>query len=268
VVVSSLTSRRCRQFVTEMWPTRGAFQDGYLKADLQARGLIDEDGHHQFKSFPFFEDALVIHDSYKAFFTSFVNSYYASESDLAADFEVQNWFVETTQKANLFGFPKVDLPDQPCTKCTLIDVLTHFSYIVSVVHHSLNGGDPVGSKATLPFHLNALYAPLPEAKGVTDLLPFLPPPADAVHYIGFLATFNRPFYVSQNRTLEHAFEQDTMLERLNQDTNQAAAVFLSSMQQFSKKVRARGFDDQGLSMGMPFVYRTLDPNYIPFFCAV
>ena len=259
---------RCRQSVTESWPTHGAFQDGYLETDLRARGLIDENNHYKFKSFPFFQDALVIRDSYKTFFTSFVNSYYASDSVLAADLEVQNWFVEATSKAKVPNFPPVDLPGQPCKKATLIDVLTHFGYIISVVHHSLNGGDPVGSKATLPFHLNALYAPLPTAKGVTDLMPFLPPPAEAVHYIGFLATFNRPFYICQNRTLEHAFENDTTLEKLNGYTNDAAAVLLSSMQSLSREIQARGFDENGLSMGMPFVYRTLDPNYIPFFCAV
>lgn len=239
-----------------------------METDLRARGLINEKNEYKFKSFPFFEDAVVIRDSYHAFFTSFVDSYYESDAVVAVDFEVQNWFVEAIHKAKVHGFPKVTIPDKPCDKATLIDVLTHFGYIVSVVHHSLNGGDPVGSKASLPFHLNALYAPLPTAKGVTDLLPFLPPPAEAVHYIGFLASFNRPFYASQNRTLQNAFSNSPMLERLNKKTNSAAACFLSSMKKLSAKIRARDFDKDGLSMGMPFVYKMLDPGYIPFFCAV
>lgn len=89
-----------------------------------------------------------------------------------------------------------------------------------------------------------------------------------MHYIGFLATFNRPFYVAQNRTLEHALENDIMLARLNKETNTATGAFLSSMKAISAEIKGRNFDNQGLSMGMPFVYRTLDPDYIPFFCAV
>lgn len=197
---------------------------------------------------------------------SFVDSYYASDDDVKADFEVQNWFAEATGAAQVYDFP--DGNPSSLNKKTLVDVLTHFGFIVSVVHHGLNGGDPVGSKATLPFHLNALYAPLPTEKGVTDLLPFLPPPENAVHYVGFLATFNRPFYRTSNRTLEYAFSEDSMLQRLNGQTRDAAANFMKSMKDISAEIRARGFDENGLSLGMPFVYRTLDPGYIPYFSAV
>lgn len=214
------------------------------------------------------QDAGKIHDGYEGFFKSFVDSYYKTDADLARDFEVQNWFVEATKNAKVYDFPKVSLPGNPCNKATLVDVLTHFGFIVSVGHHALNGGDPIGSKATLPFHLPALYAPVPEKKGVTDLVPFMPPPANAVHYIGFIASFNRPFYESDKRTLENAFSGDDMLKRLNKGTNDAAATFLSRMHNLSDKIRSRAFDKSGLSLGMPFVYRTLDPNYIPFFCAV
>ncbi|KAI0377205.1 Lipoxygenase [Hypomontagnella monticulosa] len=256
----------CRQFVTENWPTHGAFQSGYLETDLRTRGLINEDGEFKFKSFPFYQDALKIRNVFRDFFTSFVDSYYTSDDDVKADFEVQNWFAEAMGAAQVNDFP--DSSPSSLNKKTLVDVLTHFGFIVSVVHHGLNGGDPVGSKATLPFHLNALYAPLPTEKGVTDLLPFLPPPENAVHYIGFLATFNRPFYRTSNRTLEYAFSEDSMLQRLNGQTRDAAATFVDSMKNFSKEIRARGFDENGLSLGMPFVYRTLDPGYIPYFSAV
>ncbi|KAI1397740.1 Lipoxygenase [Hypoxylon fuscum] len=252
----------CRQFVTDNWPTHGAFQSGYLQADLRARGLIDEKDEFKFKTFPFFQDALRIKTIFREFFTAFVDSYYASEDEFSADFELQNWFAEATGDAQVHDFSSSP------SKETLVDVLTHFGFIVSVVHHGLNGGDPVGSKATLPFHLNALYAPLPTDKGVTDLLPFLPPPDNAVHYIGFLATFNRPFYRTSNRTLEYAFSDDALLQRLNDGTRSASATFMKSMQDLSAEVRARGFDENGLSLGMPFVYRTLDPGYIPYFSAV
>lgn len=258
----------CREFVTETWPTAGKYQGGYFQTDLKARGLINEDNETPFKSFPFFQDASVIHEGYQNFFQSFVDSYYATDADLAADFEIQNWFIEATKNAGVHDFPQVNLPDQPADKATLVGVLTHFGFIISVGHHALNGGDPVGSKATLPFHLPALYAPVPESKGVTDLVPFLPPAANAIHYIGFIASFNRPFYETSERTLEYAFSEDSMLSRLNEATKDAAATFLSSMQSLSDEIRARVLDQDGLSLGMPFVYRTLDPNYIPFFSAV
>jgi len=175
---------------------------------------------------------------------------------------LQNWFAEVNNGAKVYGFPTT------CTKDTLVEVLAHFGHIVSVVHHSLNGGDPVGSKATLPFHLNALYAPVPTAKGVTDILPFLPPPQSAVHYIGFIATFNRPFYRTTERTLEYAFNDADLLARLNDQTKAAGATFFTNMQELSTQIRSRSFDKNGLSLGMPFVYRTLDPGYIPFFSAV
>ncbi|KAI1412776.1 Lipoxygenase [Hypoxylon sp. FL1857] len=256
----------CRQFVTENWKTHGAFQSGYLTNDLRTRGLIDENSQFKFKSFPFFQDAVKIRNTFHDFFTSFIDSYYASDADVNADFEVRNWFAEAENAAQVYDFPASD--SSFLTKETLVDVLTHFGFIVSVVHHGLNGGDPVGSKATLPFHLNALYAPLPTEKGVTDLLPFLPPPESAIHYIGFLATFNRPFYRTSNRTLEYAFSDDALLQRLNDKTRDAAATFMDGMKSISTEIRARSFYENGLSLGMPFVYRTLDPGYIPYFSAV
>jgi hypothetical protein len=259
-----LTQHRCRDYVTETWPTTGRFQAGYLETDLKARGLLDRQNKYRFKSFPFFDDASVIKESYHTFFQSFVDSYYASDAVLAADNEIQAWFVEATKNAKVYDFPG----GKACTKDTLVDTLTHFGFIVSVVHHALNGGDPIGSKATLPFHLPALYAPVPTTKNVTDLLPFLPPPANAVQYIGFIGSFNRPFYSSEKLTLGYAFSNGTMLERLNSKTNAAASTFLSGMQKLSTQIRSRVFDKNGLSTGMPFVYRTLDPMYIPFFCAV
>ncbi|RYP58013.1 hypothetical protein DL770_010529 [Monosporascus sp. CRB-9-2] len=226
----------CRDYVTN-WPTRGAYQGGYLKNDFRAQ-------------------------IYRDFFVAFVNSYYASDDDVAADPELQNWFAEAP------AAKVVDFPMGPVTKEVLVDVLTHFGFIVSVVHHGLNGGDPVGSKATLPFHFNAMYAPLPTEKGVTDLLPFLPPAEQVVHYIAFIATFNRPFYRTSGRTLEYAFWDESLLERFNKETRAAAADFRARMNGLSREIRTRDFDEKGLSLGMPFIYRTLDPGYIPYFPAV
>ncbi|QKX57752.1 uncharacterized protein TRUGW13939_04872 [Talaromyces rugulosus] len=253
----------CRDFVTDRWPIDGRFQGGYLENDLKARGLIDDNGESLFKSFPFYEDAKEIRDIYKAFFTSFVDSYYGTENDLSGDFEVRNWFVEANMKAKSHDFPQ----EEQLTKETLIDVLSHFAFATSVSHHSTNGGAPISS-ATLPFHLPAIYTQIPKEKGVEDLMPYLPDAATAVHYLGFMASFNRPFYGASGRTLEDAFATTDSMALLNTDANSAAKTFLSSMQNLSQNIRGRQFNDDGLSQGMPFIYRTLDPAYIPFFCAV
>jgi len=109
--------------------------------------------------------------------------------------EVANWFKEVYSGAQVYDFPALT------SKKVLVDVLTHFAFIVGVVHHALNSGDPMGSKASLPFHLNALYAPLPTTKGAikteADLLPFLPPPHEAVHYIGFVSAHSMSRFLQQ-----------------------------------------------------------------------
>ncbi|KAJ3499393.1 hypothetical protein NLG97_g371 [Lecanicillium saksenae] len=253
----------CRKFVTDQWPVTGRFQAGYLETDLKSRGLLNDKGASVFKSFPFWDDAKEIRDAYKAFFKSFVDSYYRTEIDLAADYEVHHWFAEATAHAKAQDFPS----KSSLSKAILVDVLTHFGFLLSVGHHSTNGGAPIAS-GTLPFHIPALYTAPPAAKGVKDLMPYLPDVPTALHYIGFMASFNRPFYGSDGRTLENAFSQGEMLKKLNKPTNEAAAQFLKTLQGLSNKIQARGFDGNGLSQGMPFLYRTLDPNYIPFFCAV
>lgn len=74
----------------------------------------------------------------------------------------------------------------------------------------------------------------------------------------------RPFFVGTNRTLMHMFDDPSMLSRMNSATQSAATTFLSSMRAFSGQVAARNFDQNGLSQGMPFVWKALDPNVAPF----
>lgn len=60
------------------------------------------------------------------------------------------------------------------------------------------------------------------------------------------------------------FDDATLLGGLNAETAAAAATFKSKMQQFSQEVAGRGFDGEGLSQGMPFVWQALDPNVAPY----
>lgn len=122
---------------------------------------------------------------------------------------------------------------------------------------------------TLPFHPASLYAPLPTTKNTTDsLVPFMPPPANSLFQIFLLAAFNRPMFEAQNKTLVWAFSDADFLTDLNDDVAVAAETFKGAMQSISGDIRARTFDAEGLSQGMPFIWRSLDPGTIPFFLAV
>lgn len=48
----------------------------------------------------------------------------------------------------------------------------------------------------------------------------------------------------------------------------AAETYRQKMLSISAGVRARKFGEDGLCLGMPFVWRSLDPGTIPFFFAV
>ena len=194
--------------------------------------------------------------------TSLVNAYYDTDVTVGNDNEVQAWFVEANGAAEVIDFPS------GANKETLIQVLTHFAFLTGVAHHTLNTGDPVASLATLPFHPLALYSPIPTAKGVTNIVPFLPPVPLALGQVDLFAGFNRPMLAATNRVLAYAFSDATFLSVFNTQVAAAAATFLAAMQSFSAQVRARVFDGSGLSQGMPFVWKGLDPCTIPFYFAV
>lgn len=60
------------------------------------------------------------------------------------------------------------------------------------------------------------------------------------------------------------FSDPAMLHRMNTQTRAAAEEFRTAMQAFSDVVRARTFDEDGLSQGMPFVWQDLDPDVAPW----
>ena len=93
---------------------------------------------------------------------------------------------------------------------------------------------------------------------------YLPPLVKVVEQLTVGGLFARPLLVNTNRTLMHMFDDPAMLSRMNPTTQGAAATFLASMQSFSQTVAARAFDADGLSQGMPFLWRALDPNVAPY----
>jgi arachidonate 15-lipoxygenase (second type)/8-lipoxygenase (S-type) len=194
--------------------------------------------------------------------TSFVDSYYTSNNAITNDVELQCWATEAIP-AEIPDFPK-SIPDTE----TLIGMLTHIAFLVSAQHHTLNTNDPATTNGQLPFHPSALYAPIPTAKGVTDILPFLPPAGQAIGQINLLAMFTRPEFVNTDKTLVNMFNNASMLALMNAETKAAAATFQGTMQAFASEVGARTFDSEGLSQGMPFVWKALDPEIAPYYAAI
>lgn len=117
----------------------------------------------------------------------------------------------------------------------------------------------------LPFAPISLYAAPPTAKG-TDLNPadYLPKLLGLVESFTLAGLFARPLIVGSTRNIIHMFDDQTMLGQMNSAAQSANTAFISSMKEFSTKVNARTFDANGLSQGMPFVWRALDPNVAPY----
>ena len=242
----------------------GAFRSNYLCTNLQSRGLLNNRRGPPLKRFPFYEDASRIHLQLEVFMTSFVDSYYANSAVLEADTELQAWFTEANTAAQAIDFPTAPVANVG----TLVDILSHFAFLTGVSHHVLNTGEPATSSAVLPFHPGSLYAPIPTQKGVKDLFPFLPPLNDSLGWINLWADFNRPDFANSNLTLSNMFSNATFLAKTNRKVEAAAGIFKSEMQSFSAEVRGRGFDREGLSQGMPFVWKILDPETVPYFLTI
>lgn len=202
----------------------------------------------------------MIYDAIRTFVTTFVSSYYASDNDVIADLELQAWAEEANGPAGAHDFPRTI-----ATRDTLIDVLTHVAHLGSTAHHAVNTNELLSLSLTLPFHPPALYLSVPTSKGgSTDVAAFLPPFSQAVTQLSLAGLFARPLLANTNRSLLHMFDDPDMLARMNPRTEAAAAGFKAAMEAFSDRVAARGFDEQGLSQGMPFVWQALDPRVAPY----
>lgn len=233
------------------------FQANYFLTDLTARGLINCTYGPALKSFPWYDDALVIHTAIETFVTSFVDSYYADDAAIAADTELTAWIAEATP-AEILDFPT------QMTKTTLIEIITHVAYLSSVVHHTLNSQVLGEVSVVLPFHPMSLFVPVPTEKNATDLVQYLPPASIALEQIVFSAVFTRPQYFNSSQDLSHMFATATILEGFNNATAAAGTAFMETLDTLSDTIEARTFDTDGLAQGMPFAWKALDPRKAPF----
>lgn len=239
----------------------GNFQANYLYTGFKSRGLLNSTFGPEIKSFPFLEDASVIHTAIKDFMTVFVDSTYPDPSLFVQDKELQAWMAEAVV-AKVMDFPK------SIDRSTLIDILTHVAFLVSVEHQTLNTNDLAEASGSLPFHPFSLYQPIPTTKGVTDVVPFLPDATQSILQILLTALFSRPEWFKSDRSLTQMFNDPAMLQGMNEKTSKAAAQFQAKMMKFSDVVSSRVFDSEGLSQGMPFIWRALDPQRAPYFLTI
>jgi hypothetical protein len=237
----------------------GAVQSNYFRRNLQKRGLID--ASPALPSFPFYDDASAIHSAIRTFMGEFVASYYADEAAIRADHELQAWLVEANGPAQSIDFPTSDTLHTPSD---LADLLTHMAHLVSSAHHSVNLNQLITGSAVLPFHPTAQYQPIPTAKGIPDVVPYLPPLDKCIGFLSVSANFARPSIADTSRTIVHMFDDPVMLVRMTPATRDANEEFVRAMSARSAVVRARSFDGDGLSQGMPFVWKALDPGTAPW----
>ncbi|KAL9586053.1 MAG: hypothetical protein Q9212_001143 [Teloschistes hypoglaucus] len=252
-------------FVGQFYPSlAGLFQQNYFSTSLKIRGLVDSPYGPALKHFPFAEDAGPIVDSIRKFVTTYVYSYYTDTSLLTGDKEVQAWVKEANTAAQVLDFPSAPLDD----RSTLIDILTQVAYLTGVNHHVLNSNAPSELSGTLPFHPSAFYQPIPTAKGVKNLVSFLPNLNQSMNQVTLTLRFNRPTLPQEHGELVDMFSASSFLAGQPQGVQRAKDVFRAEMETLGEKVESKGFNDRGLSQGMPFVWKVLDPRRIPFFLCV
>jgi hypothetical protein len=262
-----LTGEAAKQFTNDVYYNgyAGAVQSNYFRENLRRRGLLNAPVGPAIKNFPFFEDVEPIHNAITNFLKAFVASFYEDDAAVVGDTELQAWLVEASGPAQMIDFPDASTMT---SRSELVRLLTHIGHLSSTAHHAVNTNQLLIGAATLPFHPTALYRPVPSTKGVEDIVPFLPPKEKALGMTELAAVFARPLLAGTNRTLVHMFDNSTMLAAMNDKTREANAKFVKTMIARSAVVKSRTFDADGLSQGMPFVWKALDPDVAPWSATV
>lgn len=96
----------------------------------------------------------------------------------------------------------------------------------------------------------------------------MPTPEGAAWQVATYAAGNRASWKDTNQTLAYLLDDQSMLSRMNKETRAAAAKFKSDMIALSDKWRSRGFDENGLDRGMPYVWNVLDPKWAIYWSVV
>jgi hypothetical protein len=194
---------------------------------------------------------------------TYVEEYYPSDDIIANDPELQAWFLEANGPAEVYDFPPSPLTQRE----TLIALLTHVAYLAGIEHHALNTNSLAASWA-LPLHPTSHWAPLPRAKGIDSVVPYLPNLNRSISQIVVETQFSRPGYMYTNETLYSLFSDPEFLDATTPRVRNASSTFMSNMLRLGAGIESKRFDEQGLSQGMPFIWDNVNPLVMPFFLAI
>ena len=109
---------------------------------------------------------------------------------------------------------------------------------------------------------------MPTEKGVESVLPYLPNSNASIGQISLLLGFNRPQFANSERDLENIFDRSGFLAGASVVVKNAAGRLQRRLMSISEKIQARTFDANGLSQGMPFIWKNIDPRKVPYFLSV
>ncbi|KAI0971528.1 lipoxygenase [Xylaria arbuscula] len=239
------------------------YSSNYFRTNLKKRGLIDYEYGPALKSFPYYEDGSVLVNGIQEVMTAIINSYYKNDKAVANDRELQAWLKET-EVAQVHDFPK-----RIQTRNDIIEIMTHQAYLGSVVHAIMSGNGNQLDVMALPFTTAGWQSPIPTKKGViTDILPWMPTPEAAAWQVATYAAGNRASWKGTNMTLAYMFDDPVFQSRLNQPIRDVMAKFKSDMFALSAQWNTRGFDENGLDRGMPYIWNVLDPLWAIYWSVV
>lgn len=241
----------------------GRFQTNYFDRYFVDQCLVNCSYGPELQNFPFYEEALPLVNAMRSFTEAYIQSYYPTDDLFAEDDELQAWVVEANGPAQVLDFPSAPLT----SRTTLVDILTQMAYLIGVMHPALNEGS-LSTSWYVPLHPMAHYQPLPASKGIRSVLPYLPSVAEALNQTAFYAIFSRPNDKYEGLDLLSMFSSPGFLGRANNDTQLAAAQFQATLAKLSADNHAKTFDGDGLSQGMPFIWRSLDPVRASYFLDV
>lgn len=254
------------RFATEAyWGHAGHFRATGFHRDLADRGLIQCNYGPELSSFPYHSIVSPMMDAIQDFVDQFLASYYPTEDIMAQDPELQAWVDEANNEAEVIDFFKSPLVDRK----SLASILSHMAFLSGIAHHALNGATVGEASGILPLHPSSFNRPLPETKGsITSLLPYLHNATEAIKQASLLVRFNRPLLEQQEGNLPQMFSGVHFLSRTEISVQTAESRFRERMFKISDSIRAMKFDYRGLSQGMPFIWRSIDPRKIPYYLCV
>ena len=178
------------QLCAKAWQS-WSFSQYDLRADLKARGVDDASrlpGYH------YRDDALKIWDAIADFVGAVVRTFYRSNADVLADFELQAWARELADPAvgNFRGF--ADSNGGVNSVESLSHILTTMIFIASAEHSSTNNGE-YDMYAFIPNVPGAMFAEPPTTKDPLSeqiLFDALPYPRTAAIQIGMVHLLSEP----------------------------------------------------------------------------